>query len=344
MRVLRYGLLGFSPFVRRLTPCARTTSGRPCSVVPPAPLPGVPGRGERELYMNTASISVEVREATDSSALVTIVCADGASTAALGSELHGPVCAFARTLPSVVAAKAAHDGHGVEFLITEPCYWTPQLPFLYELTLRGNGADGKRQNVCRQVGLRRLTPRRASLYWESERIVLRGTHASSLRPEMVSDVRRSEVALVIKNPSLEQCELADGNGVAIVADLRESDLDFDDILRLTIHPAVAIILIDGHQIYSCDVPRIPKGSPIAVAVYPVDDAAVSAQVPPAWCNVIAVDLESDTRPPSWLANCGKPVVAIRSGQAYADFYEARAACDRLQAELAPEFNLAGYFV
>jgi hypothetical protein len=30
--------------------------------------------------------------------------------------------------------------------------------------------------------------------------------------------------------------------------------------------------------------------------------------------------------------------------AYADFDEARAACDRLQAELAPEFDLAGYFV
>jgi hypothetical protein len=294
--------------------------------------------------MNTASVSVEVRDATDSSALVTIICADAASAVKLGSELHGPVCAFARTLPSVVTAKVARDSHGVEFLVTEPCYWTPALPFLYELKLRGIDADGKQQEVCCKVGLRRLTPRRASLYWESERIVLRGTHASSLRPKMVSDVRSSEVALVIQNPSVEQCELADANGVAIVADLRESDFDFDDLLRFTIHPSVAIILIDGHQIYSCDVPRIPVSSLIAVAIYPDDDPDVSAQVPPTWCDVIAVDLESGTRPPSWLANCGQPVVAIRSGRVYADYFEARAACDRLQAELAPEFNLAGYFV
>ncbi|MBA3483569.1 MAG: hypothetical protein H0T51_17315 [Pirellulales bacterium] len=161
---------------------------------------------------------------------------------------------------------------------------------------------------------------------------------------MIADVRNAEVALVIPHPNREQCEVADENGVAIVADLRESAIDFDDLLQLTTHPAVAIILIDGHQVYSCDVLRIPKGSPIAVAIYPDDDPAVSVQIPPAWCNLIAVDLESDARPPAWLANCGKPVVAIRSGQAYSDFYQARAACDRLQAELAPEFNLAGYFV
>jgi hypothetical protein len=60
-------------------------------------------------------------------------------------------------------------------------------------------------------------------------------------------------------------------------------------------------------------------------------------------DVVAVELAAEERPPSWMASLGKPVIAIRRGGAYANLHEARAACDRLQAELAPEFDLAGYF-
>jgi hypothetical protein len=286
-------------------------------------------------------------ELTESRAEVALAWSDAARFQDVAATLRGPLCQFARTLPVEFAFKAAVPSGGQLYgrtVITDPCYWTPALPFLYELKLRWNDAAGKPQEVCRKVGLRRLAPRHASLYWERERIVLRGARANSLRPAMFSDARCAEISLVIRNPSAEQCVLADENGIAIVADLRESDIDADILLRLSIHPAVAIILIDDRQVHLCDVPSIPKGSPIAVAVYPDNDLPISAQVPPAWCNVIAVELESEARPPSWLSNCGKPVVAIRRGQAYADFYEARAACDRLQAELAPEFDLAGYFV
>ena len=61
-------------------------------------------------------------------------------------------------------------------------------------------------------------------------------------------------------------------------------------------------------------------------------------------GAIVAKLDDGERPPRWMATCGRPVVAIRRGAAYAGFEEARIACDRLQAELAPEFDLAGYFV
>ena len=60
--------------------------------------------------------------------------------------------------------------------------------------------------------------------------------------------------------------------------------------------------------------------------------------------VIVAMLADGERPPAWMAACGRPIVAIRRGAAYADFEKARADCDRLQAALAPEFDLAGYFV
>ena len=74
-----------------------------------------------------------------------------------------------------------------------------------------------------------------------------------------------------------------------------------------------------------------------------DDRIVEADVAAA-ADVIAVELAEGDRPPAWIAKVSKPVIAIRRGRVYADFFEARAACDRLQAELAPDFNLAGYFV
>ena len=62
------------------------------------------------------------------------------------------------------------------------------------------------------------------------------------------------------------------------------------------------------------------------------------------CQAIIVELQSDQRPPTSLATLNKPMIAIRRGVAFNNLHEARAACDRLQAELAPEFDLAGYVV
>ena len=59
---------------------------------------------------------------------------------------------------------------------------------------------------------------------------------------------------------------------------------------------------------------------------------------------MVLELQPGERPHAALAHCTLPVIAIRRGESYADFTTARAACDRLQAQLSPEFNLAGYFI
>ena len=50
-------------------------------------------------------------------------------------------------------------------------------------------------------------------------------------------------------------------------------------------------------------------------------------------GVIVAALDDGERPPAWMASCGRPVVAIRGGSTYADFEQALAGCDRLQADL-----------
>jgi hypothetical protein len=293
--------------------------------------------------MNTASISIEVRDATDSSALVTIVGADGASAAALGSELHGPVCAFARTLPSVVAAKVARDGYSVEFLVTEPCYWTPQLPFLYNLRLRSQDDQGTIRELDRSIGLRRLIAHGRDLRLNGERIVLRGASCGQFEPSQLAEARAAETAILTRYPSDDLFDAAAYTGVFLVADATAGSGDLMSIFHdLSWQPAVAIVLLNRDQIVEDQTREGRRMSLLLAQRIRLEETAGESDIAAA-TDVIAVELAEGDRPPAWMAKVSKPVIAIRRGRVYADLYEVRAACDRLQAELAPEFNLAGYF-
>jgi hypothetical protein len=179
--------------------------------------------------------------------------------------------------------------------------------------------------------------RGSNLYWESRRIVLRGASLQALAAEVIPEVRSAEASVIIPAPALEQLAISDRYGVAMVADLRRSPSLVDEITQLAGHPSAAIVLLSLEQIAAEDVPPLAAGVLLAAYVRAGDRA-------PAWANVVAFELWPGERPSQTLADSGKPIIVIRRGEVYADISAARAACDRLQAELAPEFDLAGYFV
>lgn len=295
--------------------------------------------------MDHDPISVEVRDATDSSALVTLDCPDAGSAVRLRlrSELHGPVCAFARTLPSVVAAKVSRDGRGVEFLVTEPCYWTPSLPFLYDLRLRSQDAEGTIRELDRSLGLRRLIAHGRDLRLNGERIVLRGACREQLEPSRLAEARAAETAILTRFPNDESYDAAATTGVFLVADAAADSGDLVSIIReLSWHPAVALVLLNRAQLAEDRTRSARRMNLLLAQRIRAEETAVESDI--AAADVIVAELDEGERPPAWMARVAKPVIAIRRGRVYADLYEARAACDRLQAELAPEFNLAGYFV
>jgi hypothetical protein len=152
------------------------------------------------------------------------------------------------------------------------------------------------------------------------------------------------VAFLVPHPTTETCGLANEHGLPLIADLRGGELEPQAVRSLGLHPSVTMMLIDGHQIRQSKPGHLPRGTLIAAAMNPVRDGHVSAQQPPEWADVLAVEVEPGGRPPAWMAHLSRPVVAIGGDGTYADFHAARAACDRLQAALAPDFDLAGYFV
>ena len=289
-------------------------------------------------------IGVRLAEASASRALVEVSGLAAAAKWDVSGVLRGPMCQYARTLPA--AYQSAVDATGqVTFAVPEPCYWTPELPFLYRLTLEWKGAGGTAAPFDRTVGLRGLYCRRRDLMLESKRFVLRGGRANRLDIEELPLARKAETALVVDDPSDELCEAASLKGVLLLADLRSvGELWLRRVEEFAWMPAVAMALVSAEQLRAAVDGRDGVKVAIDVPVAQVVDCSAPASVLHEAANVVAMELAMGERPPDWIAAYGKPVLAMCRGGAEGDYREMRASCDRLQAELAPEFDLAGYFV
>jgi hypothetical protein len=292
-------------------------------------------------------LAAHLIESTDSLAVVEFYLIDGELPTGLSGHLIGPVCTASRTLPTAFPAELrTPPGQSIvaRVSITDPCYWTPDLPFLYRLELSRHDASRQVLVAAHNLGLRRLRPFRQSLRWNDRRVVLRGAAVDRPIFDAIADSKAAGVTLLVGNLKMEQFDAADQLGVPLICDLRDRQLAPVDVQRLSSRASVAIILVDAHQVMPCDLDRLTPQSILAVAVYPYDAPTFSELVVPSWCNAVVIELEEKPLPPESLAKWGKPVIAIRRGVSYADFHEARAACDRLQADLAPTFDLAGYLV
>lgn len=282
--------------------------------------------------------SVRLSEATESSVRVTLV-ASGDVDLSGAWELYGPRCEYGRTLASTFRNRATSDG-SVEFLVTEPCYWSPSMPFLYELRRTDALADG----VTHTIGLRQLIAHGRNLRLGGERIVLRGAGCNRLDAASASRAHAAECAVALR--SIEEFGISEASrlGVFVLLDATRLDGDPEALIeRFSWQPGAAILALSRKRLeLGRELPCGESGILLAQRFDSLDwdDADSMAN----GVGVIVAALEEGERPPAWMASCGRPVVAIRGGATYADFKQARTACDRLQAELAPEFDLAGYFV
>jgi hypothetical protein len=267
-------------------------------------------------------LEIFTHRATESEVLVELGDLPGIEVRSF--QLCGPHCERAHTLPATFQADP-----GGTLLVTDPCYWTPQLPFLYDVELSLQLADGTTATWNHTVGLRRWEIDGRNLFRERRRIVLRAAAVADFDVADLSAAVDAEMALVIRDPSEAFLQRASELGVPIVADQRGLS---PDLVSYTWQPSVALVLLDT----ATTKPHAIKTTSVA---HPACDFAANT-----WPDAITIELSNSERPPAWAATCEKPVIAIRRQGAYAELAEARQACDRLQADLAPQFNLAGYFV
>lgn len=273
--------------------------------------------------------------------------------AEMAGRLYGPCCAHSRTLPTEFQLRPLESdqrqgvdpGRTLAARIVDPCYWSPRLPFLYQASIEWRDDDGRQYELRRSIGLRRLAVRGRNLYRDSRRVVLRGVRVDTLTPELIASARQHGLTLWSADPAEMACDLADEQGVELVADLR-GVVDVDGRLRaLAMRPSSAVIVLDAAAVDppgACDLQRRPGNALLAIEDVFQADATLSKD---AFSPAVVVWPVPQGGPAQRGQSRGAPpVLAIRAGQAYADFAEARRQCDQLQAELAPEYDLAGYFV
>ena len=288
-----------------------------------------------------SQLELTTARATESEAEIEItICTHGQIVAVRG-EVRGPRCSRCRTLAATFPIQWIEAGSEKQAcarsLIVEPCYWTPTLPFLYDLDLELEMADGTTSPWQNSVGIKRWEAFESNLFRERRRVVLRGVCVESLSADVLEAAIEAEVSLLVSPPEGGLMAAASEMGVSLLVDLRGSSEELATIVaRCQWHAAVDCVLFDS----TFEAVGTSKSPPLKAQVIGHNQTmqqSLNAQV-------IVVELDGTATPPAWVSQIDRPVLAVRNGGQLSDFVEARRHCDRLQSDLAPQFDLAGYFV
>jgi hypothetical protein len=254
--------------------------------------------------------------------------------AQLTGTLTGPTCLYGETLPAT--SRFLDRGPGgpplAEATVPEPSFWTPQMPQLYQARVQLRRGDQLQAEVTRSFGIRPLGAAGMRLRLDGKAWVLRGVMRDDVTEEELPGWHDSDTALVVPCPSDTLCEAASRIGVLIVAVLAEAD--GNEIRRLSRWPAVGIVSLPagsapqvanlGHNLLLAE--RFGAGQPV---------------VPAAWADLVICEVDDPSRFDA--AQLFKPVLACRPLRTTSSVNR-RAGCDRLQGDLAPRGQFAGYIV
>ncbi|MFM8414968.1 MAG: hypothetical protein ACKOCX_09600 [Planctomycetota bacterium] len=293
-----------------------------------------------------------------------------AAGATLTGTLVGPECRRAITLP-VTAKLAAVRGGDVSgtpdalvarAILTEPSYWTPELPNRYRLEARLEAAGRELATWRRPLGLRRLGVRGRSLWLDGRRYVPRGLVATDAVD--IAALRAAGLAAVVADPSEPFLDRCDAEGVAVIGLLAEAcgkPLDVAAataaVARWAWHPAVLAAVVP-HDAAADATPALTaaiRGRRDTVLLgREVDGSEPSVEVVDG-IDLLVVALPAGGLPhDAWrAAPLAVPLLARRAGETGAAPEPSRRGCDALQAALAawracgapgPQPDWAGYLV
>jgi hypothetical protein len=275
---------------------------------------------------------------------------DGRPT--LRGRLSGPRCSLATTLPTSLRLDDLGGTPPVaRGILTEPSYWTPEMPNLYRLEAEADESGAIIARVDRLIGLRRLGIRGRSFWLDGRRWVPRGLSL----PEASFDAakwRAAAMAAVIAEPPEALCTAADSAGVAVVAVVdpgASADRIAAAIVEWARHPSVMLAVLPRERgAHAAAIGQLKGTMLVGLAV----DGTSAPEPVPAGVDCLVVQLPAGALPhEAWRDRTPPvPLVACRPGSRVTEV--SRAGCDRLQADLAawgfagsgaaPPWDWAGY--
>ena len=236
-----------------------------------------------------------------------------------------------RLVPLPAAPAAGPVSRGI---LTEPAFWTPDLPNLYrvEADLEIGGLSTRRFDTL--VGMRRLGVRGRSFWLDGRRWVPRAVVTAG-RPDLPAS-KAAAVGVVAAAVTAADLAAADETGVAMLPLLGQDDLATDRLAALAIHPSAMLAIVAADVLASraaefADAAKALKGT--MLIGYEVDGGQPPPETIPGF-DFIVVTLPAGGQPhAAWRSGAATPLVAWRHDPAVTPA-TARAACDSLQRDLA----------
>jgi glycosyl hydrolase family 2 len=260
----------------------------------------------------------------------------------LAGQVRGPRCLHAQTLP--FSSQLTDLGPGptllAQAIVTEPVFWSPDLPAIYDVTVQLKRGTEVLATVRREIGLRSFGVRGRQLVLEGKPWVLRGVSTESTTATYPRAWHESSAAYVAVSSNLEPLAEAAQWGTLAVVNLSQGGTSATARLReLAQHPAVAIVAVE--QPLRDDFKK-PLVAPNLLFAQVMRADQVPRVLP--WADLLLASATNPDRVASVIAQSELPVLAARPLVAPADLAVARAACDMLQRDLAPLGQFAGYIV
>ena len=259
----------------------------------------------------------------------------------LRGTVRGPFCRFSQTLPTTVSLTDLGPGESLlaEAVLPDPCFWSPQLPALYEANVELVSSGKSVAHAERQLGIRMFGTSGDSFRMNGNRVVVRGFRAETVPNKEFDYLRETSTMLFVNNPDDQLCQKASEDGIPLAAWFSSETPDIDlHIRRLAQWAAVTLVVID------CRSPKDwqPKQlSPNATFIQQIGTASGISVAD--WADAVLVNVESLE---SGLAQLppNQTVIAYRASKDKQLPLELRAECDRLQRDLAASGDFAGYVV
>ena len=185
-------------------------------------------------------------------------------------------------------------------------------------------------------GIRRLGTKGRSLVLETRRWVPRGICLARITADDLNAARDAGAVLVGPPPEEEICLEASRHGVPLIIEIGNSGNLLNEARRLAPWPAVFLLLFEPDALVDASIRAAARN-----VLFAVKSAAGEISVPP-WAQAILCDADPDGG--TQVADCQLPVFVRRRLSSAADIRVARSACDRLQYDMVPNGDFAGYLV
>lgn len=223
---------------------------------------------------------------------------------------RGPFCKYSHTLPSTVPIR---NGTAI---VVDPCYWSPKLPFRYNINLTYVDASGTHEYQA-MWGLRWCVPHKGNLLLDGKGYVLR---AVEWRDDFELESYREHACALLTHRRLDAkiYEQASELGVVIVDTDAEPFEGERSAEAIALQPAV-------HTLYQSD------AKTDALSLSPEDE------------NVAVKIVDESSIRSLQNADCLSSVFAHRRIDA-SSLSDMRRECDTLQSDLASYGQFSGYLI